>query len=51
MHPWSTDILTTLATNFFTIVDPETSTGRTYTISEAESNKASLKLQVKLSTA
>ena len=48
VYPWRTYILTTLVINILTIVDPETSTGRTYTISEAESSKASLKLQVKL---
>lgn len=55
VYPQSPDILTTLATNILTIVDPVTSkSGRTYTISEAESSKASQTsqtLQVKLSTA
>eukprot|EP00731_Ephydatia_muelleri_P008955 Em0004g1293a len=51
VYPRKADILTTPATNVLTIVDPATTTGRTYTLSEAECSIASQKLQVKLSTA
>eukprot|EP00731_Ephydatia_muelleri_P007129 Em0003g1377a len=51
VYPRKADILIIPATNVLTIVDPATTTGRTYTLSEAECSIASQKLQVKLSTA